>query len=139
MDGRDFVRMVKHEAVDDTLRVTIKALESPRQLKPVPDSTDPIQIGIAEFYNKGALDEQRKAAFYRGLTDEQRKVFVEILQDCVELSALSFCCLIDGVGGNWEGVFKVYAVDAREQRTLLNPENSDMLHDLLSEVCAEDR
>ena len=36
-------------------------------------------------------------------------------------------------------LLKHEAVDAEGREALVNPENSDMLHDLLSEVCAEDR
>jgi len=43
--------------------------------------------------------------------------------------------LLDGVGGSYEGVFEVVAVDG-EDRVVVNPENTEMLHDTFSDVCA---
>lgn len=62
-----------------------------------------------------------------------------ILEDCAERAVASFFTLLDGVGGSHEGVFEVLAVDSDDQRTILNPQNTEMLHDLFSEVCEEGR
>jgi hypothetical protein len=138
MDSREFVRFLKHETIDETVRIVLKRLESPRLPQPVPQSVDDVQTGISNFYNSGALEEQKQAAWFRTLNEEQQGKFVEILQDCAELSAFSFCTLIDGVGCDYEETFDLFAIDAKGRRTLVNPQNSDMLHDLLSEVCAEE-
>jgi hypothetical protein len=138
MDSREFVRMVKHEAVDSAVRIVLTKLESPRSPQPIPESADVIQRGISNFYNAGALVEQRQSAWFSHLPDEQKKMLAEIVSETAELSALSFCTLIDGVSGPYEGVFEIVAVSNGRRKTL-NPENTDMLHDLLSDVCAEDR
>jgi hypothetical protein len=52
---------------------------------------------------------------------------------------LVFFTLLDGVSGPFEGVFEVVAIDSDERRQIVNPENTDMLHDLFSEICEEDR
>jgi hypothetical protein len=139
MESREFVRLVKHEAVDDVVRIMLEKLKSPRPPRPVAEPADPIQKSVSDFFNAGAIHQQQQAAWFLQLDEEQQKVFTEILYDCAELSALSFCVLIDGVGGSHEGIFELRAVDAKGGRTLINPQNSDMLHDLLSDVCAEDR
>jgi hypothetical protein len=139
MDGHEFVRILKHEAVDEAVRITLQKLESPRLPQPLPESDDLIEKGIAEFFNQGAVAQQRKAAWFRGLGDDQQATLVEILNECTELSALSVCALLDGVGGPYEGTFELQAVDAQGRKTRVNAENSEMLHDLLSDVCEEDR
>lgn len=63
----------------------------------------------------------------------------ELLQECAEATTLHFLNLIDGTGGSFEGVFEIVAVDGDESRTIINPENTDMLHDLFSEVCEANR
>lgn len=61
-----------------------------------------------------------------------------ILEECAEQVLASFFCLVDGVGGNYEGVFEIVAVE-EERRKLLNPQNTEMLHDIFSDVCEEGR
>ena len=61
-----------------------------------------------------------------------------MLQECAELSVSSLFALIDGVAGDYKGVFEIVAVSAG-QRTTINPANTEMLHDVFAEVCADDR
>jgi hypothetical protein len=59
------------------------------------------------------------------------------LQECSEISVASFLNVLDGTGGDFIGVFELIAV-TDETRALVNPENSEMLHDLFAEVCHDD-
>jgi hypothetical protein len=138
MDSREFVRSLKHEAADSVVSSILRKLKSPRQLQATTESDDPIQNGITEFFNQGARSQQQQAAWFRQLGDEQQRVLVNILEECAELSALSVCTLLDGVC-NYEGTFELSAVDSKGKKTRLNPENSEMLHDLLSDVLEEER
>jgi hypothetical protein len=137
MDNREFARLVKREAIDEVVNVAIKKLKSPRSPRAVPESDDATQKSVLNFYNAGALKEQKQAAWFRQLSGEQQRVFEEILHDCAEISALSFCALIDGVGADYDQTFEIRAICSNGCKNLINPANSDMLHDLLSEVCAE--
>lgn len=139
MDSRDFIRMLKHEAVDGAIQSTLRSLRSPRVPQPVPDPGNSVQKSIADRFNAGAEREQAQSTWFRSLSAEHQAMLISLLEECVESCALSVCTLIDGVGGPWEGVFELTAVDANDHRTVLNPENSDMLHDLLSEVIEEER
>jgi hypothetical protein len=139
MNSREFVRIVKQEAVDYVVRSISNTLRSPLPLRPEPDLGDPIKHSIADFYNTGAAVEQRRSAWFQQLSEEQQTMLAGILRDCAELSAHSFCGLIDGVGGGYEGVFELVAIDSNGRKRIVNPENTDMLHDLLSEICAEEQ
>jgi len=139
INGREFVRMLKHEVMDATVHSVLKSLSSPRSPRPVPTSPDPIQRSMAEFFNRGAERQQQRAAWFRSLSPEQQGMLSSLLEECAEMSTLSFCTLIDGVGGPWDGAFEIWAVDAHDRKTLLNPQNSDMMHDLLSDICEEER
>jgi hypothetical protein len=139
MDSREFVRLLKHEGVDSVVSSILRKLKSPRQPQATAESDDPIQRGVTEFINQGARVRQQQAAWFRQLSDEQQRVLINMLEECAELSALSVCTLIDGVGGNYEGTLELSAVDSKGKKTRLNPENSEMLHDLLSDVLEEER
>src|SRR3974390_2592189 len=119
MDRRDFARLVKEEAIDAVVRDTLNHLNSPRIPNPASQSTDLIQTSMAAFFDKVAIEQQRRATWFRQLNVEQQSILVEILRDCAELSAFNFCCLIDGVGGKYEGTFEISAVDSIGKRTVL--------------------
>ena len=138
MDGREFVSLVKLESITWPVSIILKKLNSPRALQPLPESSDPIEKGGFDFNNRAAQVEQSRAAWFQQLSEDQKAVLSEVLRECAELSALSFCTLIDGVGGSFDGVFKIHAVDPSGKVTLINSDDSEMLHDLLTEVCAED-
>lgn len=136
-----FAEMVKREAVDPTVGDILKTLKNPRSPRPVPDgnSQDPIRAATAKWLNDAALSGQRRAAWFAQLDEEGQRILKELLQECAEATTLHFLNLIDGTGGSFEGVFEIVAVDGDESRTIINPENTDMLHDLFSEVCEANR
>ena len=76
---------------------------------------------------------------FRNLLPDDRSRIESIIKGTAELSTFSFLTLIDGVAGSYEGVFEIVAVDAYENRTVINPENTEMLHDVFSEICEEER
>jgi hypothetical protein len=138
MDSREFVQLLKHEAVDSAVSSILKKLKIPRQLQATTESDDPIQKGVTEFINQGARIQQHQAAWFRQLSDEQKSILINLLEECTQLSALYACTLLDGVS-HYEGTFELSAVDPKGKKTRLNPENSEMLHDLLSDVLEEER
>jgi hypothetical protein len=42
-----------------------------------------------------------------------------------------------GLGGSYEGVIEIVAMDSMNQSNVLNPENTEMVHDICSEVREE--
>jgi hypothetical protein len=62
----------------------------------------------------------------------------DVLEDCAGEVLGNFFCLIDGVCGNYNGVFEIVAVDG-DERKIVNPQNTEMLHDLFSEICEQDQ
>ncbi|MFC5863486.1 hypothetical protein ACFPT7_14365 [Acidicapsa dinghuensis] len=141
MDNRMFAEMVKREAVDPTVGDILKTLKNPRSSRPVPagNSQDPISTDLDKWLNDAVLAKQRRAAWFVQLDEEGQQTLKELLQECAEATAFHFLNLIDGTGGSFEGVFEIVAVDGDESRTIINPENTDMLHDLFSEVCEANR
>jgi len=141
INDRQFVQMVKRESVDSTVEIMIKRLKSPRTPQPIPaDQDEQSAAALAgRSFNEGKLKEQQQASWSAGLGDEGQSILRSLLEECAELSTLGFLTLIDGVGGPWEGIFEIVAVSAKEGRTVINPQNTEMLHDIFSDVCEEDR
>ncbi len=137
MNSRDFVQMVKSYSIDDVVQRTMKELESPRRPGQTRTS-NVIERSISEFQNKQFAISERRSEWFNGLAMEQKEMLRDALQECAENAVTTLFTLIDGVGGPYEGVFEIVAIDSKEQRYVLNPQNSDMLHDLFSEVCQEE-
>lgn len=74
----------------------------------------------------------------QSVAEDEQKLMGNILEECAERVLANFFCLVDGVGGNYESVFEIVAVD-EEWRKVLNPQNTEMLHDIFSDVCEEGR
>jgi len=83
-------------------------------------------------------EKRRKSDWFHCLSQADKQMLEEVLEECAEFTAACVFNLVDGVGGDCPGVFEIVAVSQGE-RTVLNPENSDLLHDLFSEVCEGDR
>ena len=77
--------------------------------------------------------------WFSGLDEEGQQTFKELLQECAEATSFHFFNLINGTGGDFEGVFEIVAVEDGDSRTTINPENTDMLHDWFSEIREEER
>lgn len=141
MDNRKFVELAKRYTVDDTVKIIMKSLRSPMEPKPAAQSNlDPIITeAINRRFDERVIAEQRRAVWFSELSESGQQILREIVEESVEFSAASFFTLIDGVGGDYEGVFEIVAVNSRGHKTILNPQNTDMLHDLFSDVCEADR
>ncbi len=140
MDSREFVKLAKHETVDNTIKVLIDHLRTPRRPRPAAVEKVPgiVADSLREWFNEGAIRQQRQAAWFATLGEDGQRTLFGLLEECAELAASSFFALIDGVGGEFEGVFEIVAVFGGN-RTVLNPQNTEMLHDLFSDVCEEER
>jgi hypothetical protein len=137
MNSREFIRSVKKYAADDVVAMMLRELTNPRVFPP-PEPDGGTYPWISDWISKGELRAHRKADWFATLDSEGKQVLQDLLQECSEACLFQTFAYIDGVGGNYNGVFEITAV-AGENRTVLNPENTEMLHDLLSEVCEEDR
>ena len=140
MDNREFVRLAKREAIDSAVKNILGKLNAPRANGPLPavQADDIVAAPIDRWFNEGAIRQQRQAAWFASLDAEGQETLRGLLEECAELSGYGFFTLIDGVGGDSEGVFELVHV-CGEEKTVLNPQNTDMLHDLFSEVCEKDR
>ena len=114
MDAHEFLTMVKGEAVDYPPRSILKRLQTTQGDEP-------------------------EARWFRALDENGQRIIQSLLQECAELSVFGFLTLLDGVGGPYPGVFQIIALDGEENRTLLNPEDGEMLHDTFSKLVAESR
>ena len=139
MDSRQFVVMTKQYAVDEVVEEVVSALKAPRLPADQQVVHNDVEQSISKWINDHSLVERQRSEWFNQLTEENRKMVRAILEDCAERAVASFFTLLDGVGGAYEGVFEVVAVDSEEQRSVLNPQNTEMLHDLFSEVCEEGR
>ena len=139
MDSRQFVVMTKQYAVDEVVVEVVGALKAPRLPADQQVVHNDVEQSISKWINDHSLVERQRSEWFNQLTEESRKMVRAILEDCAERAVASFFTLLDGVGGAYEGVFEVVAVDSEEQRSVLIPTNTELLHDLFSEVREEGR
>jgi hypothetical protein len=67
-------------------------------------------------------------------SDSDRQIVAELLRECTEKAIGSVFAIIDGVAGEVPGVFEIAEIDG-DERKVINPQNSEMLHDLFSDIC----
>ena len=138
MDNREFIAIAKEYAVDDVVRICVNALKATRLPKGSPVIRGPVEEDIARWMNDHSRVEQNRSEWFNRLTEEEQKLIKDMLEDCAERTLGNFLCLVDGVGGNYKGVFEIVAVEGN-RRTVVNPQNTEMLHDIFSEVCEAGR
>ena len=131
--------MTKQYAVDQVVEQAINSLGTPGLPKPSRENADMVEQSISQRIHDRSLVEQRRSEWFNRLTEHDRMMIRDILEDCAEMAIGSFFTLLDGVGGNYEGVFQIVAIDSTNDGKVLNPENTEMLHDIFSDVCEEDR
>ena len=68
------------------------------------------------------------------LSEDDQATFRDEIRECAELTFVSFLTLIDGVDCGSEGVFEIVAVDAKGNRMVLNPQNTEMLHNIFYDI-----
>ena len=116
-DSREFVQIVKHHASDGVGRDTLKSALRTNPFDANPDSSERIR------------------KFVENLSESDKQTLSLILQEAAERAVFGTLCVLDGVGGNFDGVFEIYAVDPDDSKSHVNPENTEMLHDIYSELC----
>ena len=129
MDCMEFVVKIKQYSVDETVRSTISRLEAPQFM--LVESDESIKSRNRSL--------ERESAWFAKLTPEDRSIFHAILQECAEGTLSEAFCFLDGVGGDSDGVFEVVECVEGQPKNVLNPKNSDRLHDLLSDICERGR
>jgi hypothetical protein len=137
MDSRQFALLAKQHAVHEVVEQLVKSLTAPTTSQGMATPT-PADDFSSWLKAQSSIQQQRSEWFSR-LAEKDQKLVAAILQECAELSVSSLFALIDGVAGEYEGVFEIVAVESPEQRTVINPENTEMLHDVFAEVCADGR
>lgn len=139
MTAREFLQIVKRHAVDG---VAESLVSGPKRLAAIPLSTErpPEQpTSVTDAWMDKQITSARETLKWLGqLSENDRNQIRALLQEGSEISVASFLNVLDGTGGDFEGVFEVFAV-TDDGRTLVNPQNRDMLHDLFSEACQEGR
>jgi len=137
MDSRQFALLAKH-AVNEVVEQLIKSLRTPHTIPRRTAAKTPLDDSLSSWLEAQSRVQQQRSEWFSRLAEDDQDVVAAILQECAELSASSLFALIDGVAGDYKGVFEIVAVSAG-QRTVINPENTEMLHDVFAEVCADDR
>ena len=139
MDAREFVALVKHDAVDGALNGIATSLSAALVEPTIPPTEESVVTqAISDFVYRGKLQEYQRARWFQALgTDDQNRILA-LIRDTAELTGFGVLAILDGVGGDALGVFEIVEVDGRKRR-VLNPENSEMLHDLFSEICESER
>jgi len=136
MDAREFIEVIRHEAIDAPYKRILKELQHPKPTVPLEAWTSEVDKSVGVSLHDREQTEQRRARWFNDLDDNGREVVKELLQECAELSAIAFLGVLDGIG-SYEGSFKLIAMDAKGDRTVVNPENGEMLHDVFYDVRAE--
>ena len=98
MDAREFVALVKREAVDYPPKSILETLRTPKSRGQMESSASEITGNLDAFIHLRALAEQRRANRFRDLDDNGRQVLRELLQECAEAVRP---CFPDPVG--WGG------------------------------------
>jgi len=74
--------------------------------------------------------------WFHRLSQDEQKIVENILRECAERTLANLLCLLDGVDGSYQGVFEIVAVNG-DDRTVVNPENTEMLHDIFYDIHEE--
>jgi hypothetical protein len=138
MDNREFVLMAKRYAVDEIVQMCVNRLKTPQLPKSSAEPRGPAEESITRWLNYHSAVEQRRSEWFNRLAEDEQKMIRSILEECAEMALANFFCLVDGVQGNYKGVFEIVAVEGN-RRKVLNPEDAEMLHDILSDICEENR
>ena len=129
MDCMEFVVKIKQYAVDETVKSMSSQLAAPQLM--LVESDESIKARNRRL--------ERDSGWFAKLTPADQATFHAILQDCAERTLLQAFCFLDGIGGDSDGVFEVVECVQGQPKNVLNPQNSDLLHDLLSDVCERSR
>jgi hypothetical protein len=122
MTIEEFVKAVKIQTSDATIKGTLKSLSSPPGRKPRAQD-----VHLSQWYNR------------LNSTDRQR--LGEALREAAELAVFSFFCVLDGVSvveaTPDKGEVEIYFVKGSE-RIRLNDPHREELHNVFNGMCQED-
>src|SRR5712692_5735714 len=107
MDTRDFVAMIKQYAVDDVVQQVVNGLKAPRLPTRLQANHSQVKQSISKWINDHSLVEQYRSEWFNLLTADDQRMISEILEECAERAVANFFALLDGVGGEYEGVFEI--------------------------------
>jgi hypothetical protein len=134
MDAKQFVSLIKHNSVDWSVKSTLKELNAVGTPQP-PAS---VESSISAFINAHKAKQYDRARWFQQLNVNDREVITGLLRECAEKAIFSALTIIDGVDGDVPGVFEITEIIG-DDRHVINPENSEMLHDLFSNCCEAER
>ena len=95
MDSREFVNLVRREAVDNPFNIIMKKLTTPRAPKPIaPEhrAGSPSE-SINKWFHEGGIKEQRQAAWFASLNADDQAILKGLIEECAELSGFGFFTL----------------------------------------------
>jgi hypothetical protein len=115
----------------------LKAPRMPPRREPEPNNV--IGKSIQKWIEDHSRTERERSEWFDRLSEQEQQIVAGLLNQCAERSVFQFPSLLDAVEGPYEGIFEIVAVDGDDRRTVINPENTDLLHDLFSDVCEKDR
>lgn len=138
MNSHEFVVMAKRYAIDDVIRECLNELKTPRLPEHSPPPRGQIEESLTRWLNDHSAVQRRRSEWFKNLSADEQRIVKNMMEECAERALGNLFCLVDGVGGDYEGVFEIVAVNG-EDRAVVNPENTEMLHDIFSEVCQENR
>jgi hypothetical protein len=115
MDSRQFALLAKQHAVNEVVERLMKSLRTPYKIPHETAAKAPLEDSLSSWLEAQSLVQRQRSEWFSRLAEEDQKVIATILTECAELSVSSLFALIDGVAGDYEGVFEIVAVESPEQ------------------------
>src|SRR5262245_30614463 len=123
MDSRQFALLAKQHAIHEVVEQLITSLRTPHTIPHRTAAKTPLDDSLSSWLEAQSRVQQERSEWFSRLAEDDQEVVAAILQECAELCVSSLFALIDGVAGDYQGVFEIVAVSAG-QRTVINPENT---------------
>lgn len=113
MDTQQFVDLLRIVVRDGAASEELSVLQSPPGRQP-------------------SADLQERSRWYDSLQDDQKKILSSIILDVADRTVFGFLCVLDGVRAIEDGPDKGHLElrYVKDNSTLLNPPEGEMLHDL---------
>jgi len=113
MDTQQFVDILRIVVRDSAASQELSVLSSPPGRRPSPDL-------------------QERSNWYNSLSDDQKKILSSVILDVADRAVFGFLCVLDGVRAIEDDIDKGHLElrYVKDNSTLLNPPEGEMLHDL---------
>ena len=119
MTAGEFVDAIKLHVMESAVRGVLKSLVTPPGRFPSSES-----VAIAAWYN--------------GLSDEEKGHVAHAIQSAAHAAVFGLLCVIDGVrvieSGEEKSDFRLVCIEPDGTQRILNPEDGELLHDILNAV-----